>query len=341
MVRRLARNAKASEAFVHAALRLAAKQHLQEPGSSWRSHKSFRANLDTPSDIQASYLQNPHAFGLSRFTDVLSWAQQASSATLLKMTHFKSAALLVLMERNHGQAGARLNTFMANSTTDEFNDVKAVLLAQKAPWSRVAVQAFGQAQGSLAHRLWYKDVVFLKRFEIEASLQGQPGLSPSDARAFMGSYALAKLMRSWPTLALQSAALETAWERLLSMAGKDPDSMSMLACECKTLAQQGLDSWQRHQPTQEECAQLSLSLDGCVLQCPSHTRSSMTNFWRERPDWLEPWIRMCGNTPEASNKVWTLYTSVDPDLLSFALLAASVDPLPHENVKNLSESLCP
>ena len=67
----------------------------------------------------------------------------------------------------------------------------------------------------------------------------------------------------------------------------------------------------------------------------------MTNFWRERPDWLEPWIRMCGNTPEASNKVWTLYTSVDPDLLSFALLAASVDPLPHENVKNLSELLCP
>ncbi len=341
MVRRLARKAKAGDAFVHAALRLAAKQHVHASKSSWRDHKSFRANLDTPSDIQANYLQNPHDFGLSRFSDVLSWAQQASSATLLKMTRFRGAALLVLMERNHGQAVARLNVFMENSSTDELNDLKSALLAPKAPWSLAAVQAFSQLPDAIAHRLWYKNVELLKRFQHEALLQGQVGMPSAVAKRLMGSYPMVDLMLPWPSLPMQSAALETAWERIAIAAGNDPDGVPASASEWKAWAQQGLDSWQAHNPTPEQCMQLALALDACVPQCANHIRENMAHLWRERPDWLEPWIRMVGNTVHASEEAWSMYKSIDPDLLSFSSLAVgSIAQLP-EPVPNLSELLCP
>ena len=257
------------------------------------------------------------------------------------MTHFRSAALLVLLERNHGQAAARFNVFMGNSSTDEFNALKSVLLAPHTPWSRAVVQAFGQAPDSVAQRLWYKDVLLLKRFEHEALVQGQSGMPIASAKKFMESYPMVELLGPWPSAPLQCAALETAWERVAIMAGQDQNNASACASESQAWGLQGLVSWYGQAPTQEQCVQLATTMDTCMHQCSNHIRANLANLWRERSPWLEPWIRMVGKTPQAGDDAWAMYTSIDPDLLSFSSLAIGASAQAPEPVNNLSELLCP
>ena len=83
VIRRLSRTQRLPEETMHDALRRASK--LYQADSPMHKMVTFRPNNDTPPDLRAAYLRDPHAFGMNSREDRLAWFRQASKATLLKM----------------------------------------------------------------------------------------------------------------------------------------------------------------------------------------------------------------------------------------------------------------
>ena len=326
VIRRLSRTQRLPTQTMHDALRRASKLHQAD--SPMHKMVTFRPNNDTPPDLRAEYLRNPHAFGINSREDILAWSRQASNATLLKMEMYTGISALVLFERERPEATALLQRLADKRIVVEFRWVQEKLASMPLSQKQLIILDVFTEIG--AANIWVGNIALLANFVAQSENYATVEINQIWLDIQLDSCGLIELLGPFESVNMHKATLTASWQRLVLADAHVQESHA-------DDAQRAAVSWHQRAPSRQDCLDLAAMLEGTYAA----ESASFELLWQHRNPIFLPWISMMGTNAEEGQLALDMYQQFDPGLLTFTTIANALANPQLDTIDNVSELLCP